>query len=50
MSLYQLLSVAEAAEELRRNRWFVYKELRRKRLAFHRIGGGIAISRQDLDE
>jgi excisionase family DNA binding protein len=50
MSRYQMLSVAEAAKELNRNRWFVYDEINRKRIAYYRIGGKIAISQRDLDD
>jgi len=49
MSRYELLSVAEAAQELGRARWFIYGELARQRLAYHMIGGRKAISRADLD-
>jgi excisionase family DNA binding protein len=47
---YSLLSVIQAAEQLGRKRWFVYGEIYRKRLPYHRIGGGICISQHDLDE
>jgi excisionase family DNA binding protein len=50
MSRYEMLSVAEAAKELRRNRWFIYDEITHKRIACYRIGGKIAISRRDLDD
>jgi excisionase family DNA binding protein len=50
MSRYQMLSVAEAAKELNRNRWFVYDEINRKRIAYYRIGGKIAVSQRDLDD
>jgi len=50
MSRYQMLSVAEAAKELNRNRWFVYDEINRKRIAHYRIGGKIAVSQRDLDD
>jgi excisionase family DNA binding protein len=47
---YQLLSVAKAAELLGRKRWFIYDEINRKRIAYHRIGGQICISQRDLDD
>jgi excisionase family DNA binding protein len=50
MSHYNLLSVAEVAERINRNRWFIYDEINRKRIAFYRIGGRIAISQRDLDD
>jgi excisionase family DNA binding protein len=49
-SRYQLLSVAEAAEMLRRKRWFIYGEIEKRRLPFHRIGGQICIRQRDLDD
>ena len=49
-SRYQLLSVAHAAEQLGRQRWFVYQEIYRRRLPYYRIGGGICISQRDLDD
>ena len=49
-SRYQLLSVDQAAKQLCRARWFVYKELDKKRLAFYLIGGRRMISQRDLDE
>ena len=48
-SRYQLLSVAEAAEQLGRARWFVYKLLDSRRLPYHLIGGRRCISQTDLD-
>ena len=50
MSKYELLSVAKAAEEMGRARWFVYKLIKEKRIGFYRLGGGLAVSRADLDE
>ena len=47
---YQLLSVIQAAEQLNRKRWFIYGEIYRKRLPYHRIGGQICISQRDLDD
>jgi hypothetical protein len=37
-------------KELNRNRWFVYDEINRKRIAYYRIGGKIAVSQRDLDD
>ena len=50
MSRYELLSIAQGAEELGRARWFMYKLIKEKKIAVHKIGGGLAISRADLDE
>jgi excisionase family DNA binding protein len=49
-SRYQFLTVSETAEALGRRRWFVYKELEAKRLAFYLIGGRRMISQGDLDD
>jgi len=50
MSRYQLLSVAEAAEQLKRKRWFVYKLLDNHKLAYYEVGGRRAIRQSDLDD
>jgi excisionase family DNA binding protein len=50
MSRYEILSIDEAAAELRRKRWFLYKLLEDRKLAFHVIGGRKMILRSDLDE
>jgi len=47
---YQLLSVIQAAEQLNRKRWFVYGEIYKGKLAYHKVGGQIAVSQHDLDE
>jgi excisionase family DNA binding protein len=47
---YQFLSVVEAAEQLGRARWFIYRELDRKRLPYYLIGGRRCISQHDLDD
>jgi len=47
---YELLSVIQAAEQLGRKRWFVYRLIYRKHLPYHRIGGGICVSQRDLDD
>ena len=49
MSRYEILSVAEAARELGRARWFVYGLMANHKIAFHMIGGRRAISRVNLD-
>lgn len=46
---YQLLSIAEVAELLRRQRWFVYKEMDEKHLAFCLIGKRRMVTQADLD-
>jgi excisionase family DNA binding protein len=50
MSRYELLSVAQGAKEIGRARWFMYKLIKEKKIAVYKIGGGLAISRVDLDE
>lgn len=50
MSRYQLLSVAEAAEQIKRKRWFIYKEIELGHIAVCKIGGQLAIRQADLDE
>jgi excisionase family DNA binding protein len=45
-----LLSINKAAEELGRSTDFVRNEINRKRLAHHRLGGRIYISKADLEE
>jgi len=50
MSRYQLLSVAQAAVQLERKRWFVYKLLDQRKLAFYVVGGRRMISQRDLDD
>jgi len=49
-SRYQLLSVDQAAKQLGRARWFVYKLIDSRRLPYHLIGGRRCISQRDLDE
>lgn len=49
MSRYQLLSVAEVAEQLGRKRWFVYKLIDARRLPHYLIGGRRCVSQTDLD-
>jgi excisionase family DNA binding protein len=44
-----LLSVKEVAQQLGRPPWFVYSEIGRQRMAHHKIGGGLLVSRADLD-
>jgi excisionase family DNA binding protein len=44
----ELLSVIQIAQELRRSTDFVRDEINRKRLAHHRMGGRIFVSRDDL--
>jgi excisionase family DNA binding protein len=46
---YQLLSVAEAAEQLNRKRWFIYGQIYSGKLPYHRIGGQLAVAQADLD-
>jgi len=48
-SRYQLLSIGEAAKQLDRARWFIYKEMDAKRLAFYLIGKRRMIAQRDLD-
>jgi excisionase family DNA binding protein len=48
-SRYQLLSVSEAAEQLGRKRWFVYRLLEKRLLPHYLIGGRRVISQRDLD-
>jgi excisionase family DNA binding protein len=50
MSRYEMFSVAQAATELGRKRWFIYQLLDEKKLAYYLIGGRRCISRRDLDE
>jgi len=45
---YELLSVAQAAKELGRHRWFVYNEIAKRRIPFHRLGGLLFIHKRDL--
>jgi excisionase family DNA binding protein len=49
MNRYGFLSVTQVAEELGRARWFVYKLLDERKLAFHMIGGHRVVSPPDLD-
>jgi excisionase family DNA binding protein len=47
---YQLLSVAQAAEQLNRRRWFIYDQITSGKLPYHKIGGRACISQADLDD
>ena len=47
---YGFLSVKEAAAQLNREQDFVYRELARRSLAHHKIGGRLFISQRDLDD
>ena len=42
-------SAQEVAEQLIRSRYFVYEEIKARRLAHYRIGGQICVSQADLD-
>jgi excisionase family DNA binding protein len=48
-SRYALLSVAEAAGQVSRARWFMYGEIKKRKIPYHQIGGCICISQTDLD-
>jgi excisionase family DNA binding protein len=49
MNRYELLSVAEAAAQIRRKRWFIYDEIKKRKLAHYVVGGRCCISQSDLD-
>jgi excisionase family DNA binding protein len=46
---YGLLSVAEAAQQLDRSRFFIYDEINRGRIAVYQLGDTYAIKQSDLD-
>lgn len=47
---YELLSVIEAAARLGRKRWWIYVQIKKRKLPYYQIGGGIKISQRDLDD
>jgi excisionase family DNA binding protein len=50
VSTVDKLTIAETAAELRSCTDFVRDEIRRRKLAFHRFGWRILISRDDLED